>query len=118
MSDMEFRRVLFRSPLAAQRNRAARWRATETNRQATPATLAAMAAFDAVQPALNQAASDLGNTLQTEDAKADTLARYQTLQTSLNGLDSKSLGTVGWWPDGYDRFTSADRKSTRLNSSH
>ncbi|MCQ6257474.1 methyl-accepting chemotaxis protein [Pseudomonas sp. Q11] len=93
--------------LAAQRNRAARWRATETNRQATPATLAAMAAFDAVQPALNQAASDLGDTLQTEGAKADTLARYQTLQTSLNGLDSKSLGTVGWWPDGYDRFTSA-----------
>ncbi|MEN2394464.1 methyl-accepting chemotaxis protein [Pseudomonas halotolerans] len=93
--------------LAAQRNRAARWRATETNRQATPATLAAMAAFDAVQPALNQAANDLGSTLQTEGAEADTLARYQTLQTSLNGLDSKSLGTVGWWPDGYDRFTAA-----------
>nr|WP_288915859.1 methyl-accepting chemotaxis protein [uncultured Pseudomonas sp.] len=93
--------------LAAQRNRAARWRATETNRQATPATLAAMAAFDAVQPALNQAANDLGSTLQTEGAEADTLARFQTLQTSLNGLDSKSLGTVGWWPDGYDRFTAA-----------
>lgn len=93
--------------LAAQRNRAARWRATETNRQPTPATLAAMAAFDAVQPALNQAASDLGTTLQTEGAESDTLARYQALQTSLNGLDSKSLGTVGWWPDGYDRFTAA-----------
>jgi hypothetical protein len=93
--------------LAAQRNRAARWRATETNRQPTPATLAAMAAFDAVQPALNQAANDLGATLQAEGAEADTLARYQTLQASLNGLDSKSLGTVGWWPDGYDRFTAA-----------
>ncbi|WP_413792635.1 MULTISPECIES: methyl-accepting chemotaxis protein [unclassified Pseudomonas] len=93
--------------LTAQRNRAARWRATETNRQPTPATLAAMAAYDAVQPALNQAASDLANTLQTEGAEADTLARYQTLQTSLNGLDSKSLGGVGWWPDGYDRFTTA-----------
>ncbi|WP_335945606.1 methyl-accepting chemotaxis protein [Pseudomonas sp. G166] len=93
--------------LTAQRNRAARWRATETNRQPTPATLAAMAAFDAVQPALNQAASDLGSTLQAEGAEADTLARYQTLQTSLNGLDSKSLGAVGWWPDGYDRFTTA-----------
>ncbi|WP_439800544.1 methyl-accepting chemotaxis protein [Pseudomonas beijingensis] len=66
-----------------------------------------MAAYDAVQPALNQAASDLANTLQTEGAEADTLARYQTLQTSLNGLDSKSLGSVGWWPDGYDRFTAA-----------
>ncbi|KQW14934.1 MULTISPECIES: methyl-accepting chemotaxis protein [Pseudomonas] len=93
--------------LTAQRNRAARWRATETNRQPTPATLAAMAAYDAVQPALTQAASDLGNALQTEGAEADTLARYQTLQTSLNGLDSKSLGSVGWWPDGYDRFTAA-----------
>ncbi|MBC3373614.1 methyl-accepting chemotaxis protein [Pseudomonas sp. SWRI92] len=93
--------------LAAQRNRAARWRATETNRQPTPATLAAMAAFDAVQPALNQAADDLGATLQAEGAEADTLARYQTLQTNLKGLDSKSLGTVGWWPDGYDRFASA-----------
>ena len=93
--------------LTAQRNRAARWRATETNRQPTPATLAAMAAYDAVQPALNQAASDLANTLQTAGAETDTLARYQTLQTSLNGLDSKSLGSVGWWPDGYDRFTAA-----------
>ncbi|WP_207280905.1 methyl-accepting chemotaxis protein [Pseudomonas sp. FW300-N2F2] len=93
--------------LTAQRNRAARWRATETNRQPTPATLAAMAAYEAVQPALNQAASDLGTTLQSEGAEADTLARYQTLQTSLNGLDSKSLGSVGWWPDGYDRFTAA-----------
>lgn len=93
--------------LTAQRNRAARWRATETNRQPTPATLAAMAAYDAVQPALIQAASDLGNALQTEGAEADTLARYQALQTSLNGLDSKSLGSVGWWPDGYDRFTAA-----------
>ncbi|WP_431496018.1 methyl-accepting chemotaxis protein [Pseudomonas brassicacearum] len=93
--------------LTAQRNRAARWRATETNRQPTPATLAAMAAYDAVQPALIQAASDLGNALQTEGAEADTLTRYQALQTSLNGLDSKSLGSVGWWPDGYDRFTAA-----------
>jgi methyl-accepting chemotaxis protein len=93
--------------LTAQRNRAARWRATETNRQPTPATIAAMAAFDAVQPALNQAADDLNATLQAEGAEADILARYQALQTSLKGLDSKSLGAVGWWPDGYDRFTAA-----------
>jgi len=26
---------------------------------------------------------------------------------ALNGLDSKSLSSVGWWPDGYDRFTNA-----------
>ncbi|ROM97283.1 methyl-accepting chemotaxis protein [Pseudomonas brassicacearum] len=93
--------------LAAQRDRAARWRATETNRQPTPATVAAMAAFDAVQPALNQAANDLGHALTTAGAEADTLSRYQTLQTALNGLDSKSLSSVGWWPDGYERFTAA-----------
>lgn len=93
--------------LAAQRDRAARWRATETNRQPTPATVAAMAAFDAVQPALNQAVNDLGHVLTTEGAEADTLSRYQTLQTALNGLDSKSLSGIGWWPDGYERFTAA-----------
>ncbi|AXI63443.1 methyl-accepting chemotaxis protein [Pseudomonas kribbensis] len=93
--------------LAAQRDRAARWRATETNRQPTPATLAAMAAFDAVQPAVAQATVDLGNALQAEAAEGETLARYQTLQTALGGLDSKSLAGVGWWPDGYDRFTNA-----------
>ncbi|WP_223519851.1 methyl-accepting chemotaxis protein [Pseudomonas sp. GL-B-19] len=93
--------------LAAQRDRAARWRATETNRQPTPATLAAMAAFDAVQPAVAQATSDLGNALKVEGAEGETLTRYQALQTALNGLDSKSLNGVGWWPDGYDRFTNA-----------
>lgn len=93
--------------LAAQRDRAARWRATETNRQPTPATLAAMGAFDAVQPAVVQATTDLGNALQNEGAEGETLSRYQTLQTALNGLDSKSLSGVGWWPDGYDRFTNA-----------
>jgi hypothetical protein len=75
--------------LAAQRDRAARWRATETNRQPTPATITAMAAFDTVQPAVAQATSDLGNALQTEGAEGETLTRYQALQTALNGLDSK-----------------------------
>jgi methyl-accepting chemotaxis protein len=93
--------------LAAQRDRAARWRATETNRQPTPATLAAMSAFDAVQPAVQQATTDLGNALNNEGAEGETLTRYQALQTALNGLDSKSLSGVGWWPDGYDRFTNA-----------
>ncbi len=93
--------------LAAQRDRAARWRATETNRQPTPATLAAMAAFDAAQPAVAQATSDLGNALKAEGAEGETLTRYQALQTALNGLDSKSLNGVGWWPDGYDRFSNA-----------
>ncbi|MBK5537084.1 methyl-accepting chemotaxis protein [Pseudomonas sp. TH05] len=93
--------------LAAQRDRAARWRATETNRQPTPATLAAMAAFDGVQPALDQAMVELGAALQSAGAAGDTLARFQALQAALNGLDSKSLSSVGWWPDGYDRFTAA-----------
>lgn len=93
--------------LAAQRDRAARWRATETNRQPTPATLAAMAAFDEAQPAIAKAAVELGNTLAAEGARDETLARYQALQAALEGLDSKSLGSIGWWPDGYDRFTGA-----------
>jgi methyl-accepting chemotaxis protein len=93
--------------LAAQRDRAARWRATETNRQPTPATIAAMAAFDTVQPAVAQAITDLGNALKTEGAEGETLTRYQALQSALTGLDSKSLSSVGWWPDGYDRFTNA-----------
>ena len=93
--------------LGAQRDRAARWRATETNRQPTPATLAAMAAFDDAQPAIAKAATDLGNTLNTEGARDATLERYQALQAALAGLDSKSLGSVGWWPDGYERFTRA-----------
>ncbi|CAI8738010.1 methyl-accepting chemotaxis protein [Pseudomonas sp. IT-P2] len=93
--------------LAAQRDRAARWRATETNRQPTPATLAAVAAFDGVQPAVAQATLELGSALQAEGAEGETLTRYQALQAALNGLDSKSLSGVGWWPDGYDRFTNA-----------
>ena len=93
--------------LAAQRDRAARWRATETNRQPTPATLAAMAAFDGVQPAVLQATTELGNALNQQGADGAILERFQALQTALNGLDSKSLSSVGWWPDGYDRFTNA-----------
>jgi methyl-accepting chemotaxis protein len=93
--------------LGAQRDRAARWRATETNRQPTPATLAAIATFDQAQPAIAKAALDLGDTLTAEGARDETLARYQALQATLDGLDSKSLGSVGWWPDGYDRFTNA-----------
>ncbi|KIH81657.1 Methyl-accepting chemotaxis protein [Pseudomonas batumici] len=93
--------------LTAQRDRAARWRATETNRQATPATLAAMAALDKAQPEINQTLDSLGQTLQSEGAGADTLKRYQILQAALEGLDSASLSKVGWWPDGYDRFTAA-----------
>uniref|UniRef100_UPI002B1DAF30 methyl-accepting chemotaxis protein n=1 Tax=Pseudomonas glycinae TaxID=1785145 RepID=UPI002B1DAF30 len=79
----------------------------ETNRQPPPATLAAVAAFDGVQPAVAQATLELGNALQAEGAESETLTRYQALQAALNGLDSKSLSGVGWWPDGYDRFTNA-----------
>jgi methyl-accepting chemotaxis protein len=93
--------------LAAQRDRAARWRATETNRQPTPATLAAMAAFDGVQPAVLQATTELGNALNQQGADGAILERFQALQTALNGLDTESLSNVGWWPDGYDRFTNA-----------
>ncbi len=93
--------------LSAQRDRAARWKATETNRQPTPATIAAMALLDKAQPDINQALEQLDQTLQHEGADAETLKRYQALQATLSGLDSASLSKVGWWPDGYDRFTAA-----------
>ena len=93
--------------LTAQRNRASRWKAADILHDPTPAAKAAMAALDAASPVLNQTLSDLGEQLRRHNAGADTLARYQALQAAVKGMDSDALRTVGWWPDGYDRFTAA-----------
>ncbi|MFJ3486367.1 methyl-accepting chemotaxis protein [Pseudomonas sp. NPDC090202] len=93
--------------LTAQRNRASRWKAADILHDPTPAAKAAMGALDSAAPQLNQTLSALGDELKTRNASADTLARFQTLQAAVTGMDSASLRTVGWWPDGYDRFTSA-----------
>jgi methyl-accepting chemotaxis protein len=93
--------------LAAQRDRAARWKAADILHELTPAAREAMAALDAANPLVAQALTQLSADLHKDSAQADTLNRYQTLQTATTGLDSAALRTVGWWPDGYERFTAA-----------
>jgi methyl-accepting chemotaxis protein len=93
--------------LAAQRDRAARWKAADILHEPTPAAREAMAALDAANPLVAQALTQLGTDLHTNSAQTDTLNRYQTLQGATAGLDSAALRTVGWWPDGYERFTAA-----------
>jgi len=93
--------------LTSQRNLAARWKAADILHDPTPAAKAAMAALDAANPLLNQTLTKLGDELKARNATPDTLARFQALQATVKGMDSESLRTVGWWPDGYDRFTSA-----------
>jgi methyl-accepting chemotaxis protein len=93
--------------LTAQRNRAARWKAADILHDPTPAAKAAMSALDAANPTLVQTLASLGDELKARNVSADTVTRYQALQAAVKGMDSESLRTVGWWPDGYDRFTSA-----------
>jgi methyl-accepting chemotaxis protein len=93
--------------LTAQRNRAARWKAADILHDPTPAAKAAIAELDSTNPVMLQSLQALGDTLKTHDASADTMTRFEALQASVKGMDSQSLRTVGWWPDGYDRFTSA-----------
>ncbi|SEQ50531.1 Methyl-accepting chemotaxis protein [Pseudomonas sp. NFACC02] len=93
--------------LTAQRNRAARWKAVDILHEPTPAAKAAMAALDAASPVLSQTLATLGDELKAQNASVDIMARFQALQSTVQGMDSEALRTVGWWPDGYDRFTSA-----------
>ena len=93
--------------LTAQRNLAARWKAADILHDPTPAAKAAMAALDAANPTLTQTLAKLGDELKAYKASPDTMARYQSLLALVKGMDSESLRTIGWWPDGYDRFTSA-----------
>nr|WP_314569070.1 methyl-accepting chemotaxis protein [uncultured Pseudomonas sp.] len=93
--------------LSAQRNRAARWKAVDIQRQPTPEAQAAIAALEAATPGIQASLDKLGSELAREKAPADTLERLQAVQTATRGLDLASLRQVGWWPDGYDRFTTA-----------
>ncbi|AZP71406.1 methyl-accepting chemotaxis protein [Pseudomonas poae] len=93
--------------LTAQRNLAARWKAADILHAPTPAAKAAMDKVDANFPLILQSLQALGESLKTLNASADTLVRFEALQATVKGMDSQSLRTVGWWPDGYDRFTSA-----------
>ena len=93
--------------LTAQRNLAARWKAADILHAPTPAAKAAMEKVDSNFPLIQQSLQALGDALKAQNASADILVRYEALQATVKGMDSASLRTVGWWPDGYDRFTSA-----------
>ena len=93
--------------LSAQRNRAARWKAVDILRQPTPQALTAIAALETATPGIQASFDDLTKALAREQAPAETLARLQAVQIATRGLDLANLRQVGWWPDGYDRFTAA-----------
>ncbi|MCD5970082.1 methyl-accepting chemotaxis protein [Pseudomonas quasicaspiana] len=95
------------SELSHQRDNAARWKASDILKEPTPAAKAAMTAMDAAGPRIAQALESLEASLRKEEAGADAFKRYETLKASVTGMDIASLRTVGWWPDGYDRFTNA-----------
>ncbi|MCQ9426270.1 methyl-accepting chemotaxis protein [Pseudomonas sp. LJDD11] len=93
--------------LVAQRDRAARWKAVDILREPTPEARQIMEQIDAAVPRIKQALERLGAALKAEQASADTFARYKVLEASVTGMDTQSLRSVGWWPDGYERFTAA-----------
>ncbi|RRV08499.1 methyl-accepting chemotaxis protein [Pseudomonas sp. v388] len=93
--------------LSAQRDRAARWKAADILREPTPEARAAMEGVDAASPKIVQALANVGTVLAQEGASADTMTRYKAVQAAVGGMDTAALRTVGWWPDGYDRFTTA-----------
>ncbi|QHD08056.1 methyl-accepting chemotaxis protein [Pseudomonas sp. R76] len=93
--------------LTAQRNQAARWKALDILHTPTAAAKAAMDKVDAGSPIILQSLQALGESLKAQNASADTLVRFEALQATVKGMDTQSLRAVGWWPDGYDRFTTA-----------
>lgn len=93
--------------LIAQRNRAARWKAVDILHNPTQQALQAMDALKAATPALQTAVTQAGQALAASGASRDALSRYEKLKTATAGLDLDSLRSIGWWPDGYERFTAA-----------
>ena len=82
--------------LTAQRNLAARWKAADILHDQTPAAKAAMTAVDTNFPLILQSVQALGEARKAQNARPDTLARFEALQASVTGMDSQSLRTVGW----------------------
>ncbi|WP_273805659.1 MULTISPECIES: methyl-accepting chemotaxis protein [unclassified Pseudomonas] len=93
--------------LTLRRNLTARWKAIDTSRQQTPAVQAAIAALESRDDSRRERLARLGQQLEIEGAGADVQARFKTLQQALAGLEVNDLRGLGWWPDGYDRFTAA-----------
>jgi methyl-accepting chemotaxis protein len=93
--------------LGLQRAQAARWKAVDLLHEPTPAARAAIGALEATGPQLQQALEQLGQALRDTGASEEALRRYQALQQAAQGLDLQSLRGLGWWPDGFDKFTAA-----------
>ncbi len=93
--------------LTLRRNLTARWKAIDTSRQETPAVQAAIAALESRNDSRRERLALLEQQLGIEGAGADVQARFKTLQQALAGLEVADLRGLGWWPDGYDRFTAA-----------
>ena len=93
--------------LNAQRNLTARWKAIDTARQPTPAVQAAIAALEGRSDSGRASLAALQQQLTAETLGSGVQQRFQELQQAVAGLDVKDLRNLGWWPDGYDRFTAA-----------
>lgn len=93
--------------LSEQRALAARWKAIDILHDPTAAAKAAINALEANGPQLQQAMLQLGQLLSDTGASEEARRRYQTLQQAAAGVDLQTLRSVGWWPDGFDKFTAA-----------
>ena len=100
--------------LLGQRNLTARWKATERNRQASDETQAAFSRLQQADGELDEALQALQQVLAAEGASKQVLADLQALQGERDGLRAQALGSVGWWPDAYDRFTLAQQRLAAL----
>ncbi|MBD9483664.1 methyl-accepting chemotaxis protein [Pseudomonas sp. PDM14] len=93
--------------LVSQRNLTARWKSTERNREASAETQAAVARLQQSEASLDEALAQLQQVLSEEGASAGAQDALQALSAQRAGLSSQALGSVGWWPDAYERFTQA-----------
>lgn len=93
--------------LIAQRDRAARWKAVDILRKPTPQAQQAMDALTRASPALTAAVDELVQALSAKGASAEARQRVDKLKAATASLDLDSLRSIGWWPDGYERFTRA-----------
>ena len=91
--------------LSARRNLAARWKAVDTAKVPGPEAQQAMAELDASMPKLVEALDNLAVILKEENASSEVQQRLQSLQAAVPQLQLSNLRTVGWWPDGWERFT-------------
>ena len=93
--------------LVAQRNRTARWKASERNREVSAESQAALTRLQQGEAGLDEALQQLQQVFIDEGVSSHVTERLRTLQGLRAGLDSQALASLGWWPDAYDRFTQA-----------